>query len=149
MSTADSLAATRFVHDQCLCFRAQRAARSLARRFDAALRPLGLTSGQFSMLNALNRPAPAGISQVAALLGVDRTTLTAALKPVIRQGLVETTSDPADRRGRRVALTTAGRALLARAMPVWRACHEELEAGIGLEAAEGLRSGLDALAGRA
>ena len=49
---------TLFVRDHCLCLYAQRAARALARRFDDALRPLGLTNGQFSLLMALNRPEP-------------------------------------------------------------------------------------------
>lgn len=46
------------VRDACLCLHVQRAARALARRFDEALRPVGLTNGQFSLLMALNRPAP-------------------------------------------------------------------------------------------
>src|ERR687883_443751 len=77
------------VRDTCLCLHAQRAARALARRFDDALRPLDLTNGQFSLLMALNRPEPAGIGAIASLLAMDRTTLTAALKPLQRRGLVE------------------------------------------------------------
>src|SRR3954454_3904308 len=77
------------VRDTCLCLHAQRAARALARRFDEALRPLGLTNGQFSLLMALNRPEPPGMGSVASLLAMDRTTLTAALKPLERRGLVE------------------------------------------------------------
>jgi len=46
------------VRDTCLCLHLQRAARAVARRFDEALRPLGLTSGQFSLLMSLNRPEP-------------------------------------------------------------------------------------------
>ena len=69
------------VRDTCLCLHAQRAARTLSRLFDEALRPVGLTSGQFSLLNALNRPDPPSIAPVARLLAMDRTTLTAALKP--------------------------------------------------------------------
>jgi DNA-binding MarR family transcriptional regulator len=146
MSTADSIAATHLVRDQCLCLRAQRAARTLARQFDAPLRPLGLTSGQFSLLNALNRARPATVSEVATLIGADRTTLTAALKPLLRRGLVAAAVDDSDRRSRRVALTPEGEALLARALPVWRACHDDVQTRIGQDVAEGLRVGLDALA---
>ena len=106
---------TLFVRDTCLCLHLQRAARALARRFDDALRPLGLTSGQFSMMMALNRPEPPSIGSVASLLSMDRTTLTAALKPLQRRDLVTVMVDAADRRGRRLRLTPAGRALLARA----------------------------------
>jgi hypothetical protein len=52
----------------------QRAARALARRFDDALRPLGLTNGQFSLMMSLNRPQPPGMGDVASLLAMDRTT---------------------------------------------------------------------------
>src|SRR5580698_6000188 len=91
-----SFQTTLHVRDSCLCLHTQRAARALARRFDEALRPVGLTSGQFSLMMSLNRPHPPGISSVAALLAMDRTTLTAALKPLERRGLVEVTTDPAD-----------------------------------------------------
>src|SRR5471030_1633090 len=101
------------VRDTCLCLHVQRAARALARRFDEALRPVGLTNGQFSLLMSLNRPEPAGMGPVAALLAVDRTTLTAAVKPLERRGLVKVSVDPADRRGRLMTLTSAGRSLLA------------------------------------
>src|SRR3546814_4549676 len=84
---------TLLVRDSCLCLHAQRAARALARRFDEALRPFGLTNGQFSLMMSLNRPEPPGPASVASLLAMDRTTLTAALKPLRRRGLVEVTVD--------------------------------------------------------
>lgn len=138
-----SHATTLEIRDRCLCLHAQRAARALARRFDAAFRPLGLTSGQFSLLNALNRPEPPAMGAVAALLAMDRTTLTAALKPLERRGLVR--SEPGeDRRSRRLALTDAGRAVLAQAVPVWREVHAEVDAEVAA-AGGGLRDALAAL----
>lgn len=116
------------VRDTCLCLHVQRAARALARRFDDALRPLGLTNGQFSLMMSLNRPEPPGMAAVASLLGMDRTTLTAVLKPLRRRGLVKITADPSDGRGRRMTLTAKGQKLLARAVPVWRTTHAAVEA---------------------
>ena len=107
------------VRDACLCLHLQRAARAIARRFDAAFRPLDLTNGQFSLLMSLNRPDPASMRSVVNLLAMDRTTLTAALKPLERRGLVTVTVDPADRRSRQLTLTPAGRRLLAAAAPIW------------------------------
>src|ERR1700691_3301560 len=104
---------TLLVRDCCLCLHVQRAARALARRFDTAFRPLDLTNGQFSLLMSLNRPEPAGIGSVATLLAMDRTTLTAALKPLERRSLLTVTIDPADRRGRQLTLSPAGRRLVA------------------------------------
>ena len=115
------------VRDHCLCLHAQRAARVLARRFDEALRPFGITNGQFSLLISLNRPEPPPMGPVASLLAMDRTTLTAALKPLERRGLVRVQKDRSDRRSRILVLTDEGRSLLARALPVWQHTHEEIE----------------------
>jgi DNA-binding MarR family transcriptional regulator len=136
---------TLHVRDTCLCLHVQRAARALARRFDEVLRPLGLTNGQFSLLMSLNRPEPPKIGSVAALLAMDRTTLTANLKPLERRGLVKVTVDAADRRGRRLALTASGRALLAEASPLWKREHAATERLITQTSADDLRAGLRAL----
>src|SRR3954451_4280900 len=118
---------TILVRDTCLCFHAQRTARALARRFDEALRPVGLTNGQFSLLMSLNRPEPASMRSVASLLAMDRTTLTAALKPLERRGLLTVSLDPKDKRSRLIALTPAGSSLLARGVPIWESTHREVE----------------------
>src|SRR5579885_938204 len=137
---------TPVVRDTCLCLHAQRAARSLARRFDAALRPLGLTNGQFSLLMSLNRPEPPTLGSVATLLAMDRTTLTAALKPLERRGLAAVRIDATDKRNRRLELTQEGRALLARAVPIWRRTHAALDGRIGRPNAARLRAVLRDLA---
>lgn len=136
------------VRDVCLCLHAQRAARMLARLFDEALRPTGLTNEQFSLLMALNRPTPASVGEVAALLGADRTTLTAALKPLARRGLTQSGADADDGRVRRIALTAEGRACLAAALPLWTQAHHALEARLeGVDPAR-LRRDLKSLSTR-
>lgn len=140
-----SLETTHLVRDTCLCLHVQRAARALARRFDEALRPAGLTNGQFSLLMSLNRPKPAGMSAVASLLAMDRTTLTAALKPLRRRGLVRIAADPADGRGRLMSLTPKGRKTLARAVPIWKKTHAMVEALLREGEGERLRGNLRAL----
>jgi DNA-binding MarR family transcriptional regulator len=133
------------VRDSCLCLHVQRAARALARRFDDAMRPLGLTNGQFSLMMSLNRPEPPGMAAVASLLGMDRTTLTAVLKALQRRGLVKVTADPADGRARLMTLTAKGRRLLARAVPVWRNTHTAVEALLRDGDSDRLRNDLRAL----
>lgn len=98
---------------------------------------------------ALNRPEPPTIGEVAPFLAMDRTTLTAALKPLSRRGLVTIGSDKADARTRRLSLTDTGRALLAEALPIWRAEHDAvdrlllaLESSLDLD---GLRDGVGLL----
>ena len=143
--TGTSFETTILVRDACLCLHVQRAARALARRFDEALRPLSLTNGQFSLLMSLNRPQPPGMAAVASLLAMDRTTLTAALKPLQRRGLIKVTADPKDRRGRLMTLTPKGGKLLARAVPVWKSTHLAVEGLLGEGEPERLRRNLRAL----
>jgi DNA-binding MarR family transcriptional regulator len=126
-STDPTFETTILVRDTCLCLHAQRAARAIARRFDTALKPAGITSGQFSLLMSLNRPAPPNLSSVAALLAMDRTTLTANLKPLERRRLVEMAADSTDARARLLRLTSAGRKVLTKAVPIWRHLHAEIE----------------------
>ena len=147
MSTRDSLPIeiTHHVRDNCINLHVQRAARAVARRFDDALRPIGLTSGQFSLMMSLNRPEAPTIGSVAALLAMDRTTLTANLKPLERRGLVKVSVDSEDRRSRRMSLTPAGRMLLAAAFPVWRRTQAEIERLLGESSADRLRDDLRTL----
>jgi DNA-binding MarR family transcriptional regulator len=132
------------VRDTCLCLAAQRAARTLARRFDDALRPFGLTNEQFSLLMTLNAAEPPTLGSAAAMLGADRTTLTAALKPLIRRGLARMKPDKEDRRRRRLGLTRAGHARLTAALPAWEAAHAALEADLAANPVH-LRATLNAL----
>ena len=132
------------VRDTCLCLATQRAARALARRFDDAFRPLDLTNGQFSLLMALNQPKPPTIAPLAEFLAMDRTTLTAALKPLERRGLITVSVDPDDRRSRLLRLTAKGRGLLAKALPIWKEHHALLEQQT--RPADGLRKDLARLA---
>jgi DNA-binding MarR family transcriptional regulator len=136
---------TLLVRDCCLCLHVQRAARALARRFDEVLRPFGLTNGQFSLLMSLNRPEPPSMAPVASLLAMDRTTLTAALKPLERRGLVKVSQDPSDRRNRILILTGKGQDLLVRAVPVWERTHLQIEQLVPDGVPDELRRSLRAL----
>lgn len=132
------------VGEACLCFHMQRAARALARLFDDAFRPLELTNGQFTLMMSLSRGAPKPMGRIADVLAMDRTTVTAALKPLTRRGLVTVTVDPDDKRSRLMSLTPAGRALVAQAMPIWRRTHAAVERRIA-GGADRLRSELKIL----
>lgn len=136
------------VRDRCICLHSLRAARVIARLFDDAFRPHGLTNGQFSLMMSLNRPDPPRITDLVPLLGMDRTTLTAALKPLQARGLVRVEADSADRRGRRVALTEGGRAALTAALPAWRSTQDRIEDRLTDLVPDALRAALDDIAGR-
>jgi len=130
---------TLLVRDTCLCLHVQRAARALARLFDEALRPVGLTNGQFSLMMSLNRPEPPPMGPVANLLAMDQTTLTAALKPLQRRGWVNVTPSSKDKRSRLLSLTAEGKSVLAAAVPIWQSTHAALEDKLPGANGDGLR----------
>jgi DNA-binding MarR family transcriptional regulator len=135
---------TLHIRGHCLCLHTQRAARAIARRFDEAMKPLGLRSGQFSLLMSLNRPEPPTLGSISNLLGMDRTTLTANLKPLKRRDLITVRPDEKDRRARRLSLTPAGLDLLEKAVPIWEDTHGKIEASFERNT-DALRQDLDAL----
>ena len=120
----DDLIEPRDMLRECRCLNAQREARQLARRYDAALKPVGLTSGQFAILASLNQPEPTPLSRVAEALGLERTTLTRNLQPLEDAKLVGTAPGSSDRRMRHLLLTAAGRDRLRMAMPLWREAQQ-------------------------
>jgi len=87
------------------------------------------------------------MANVASLLAMDRTTLTAALKPLERRGLVTVATDRGDRRSRLMALTPKGMTLLAKAVPIWERTHHEIEGLLRVGDPNRLRSNLRALSG--
>jgi DNA-binding MarR family transcriptional regulator len=94
---------------------------------------------------SLNRPEPPTMAQVAALLAMDRTTLTAALKPLERRGFVAVLRAETDKRRRLLALTAAGRSALAAAVPIWLRTHKVLEGMLGASDPDRFRADLRAL----
>lgn len=146
MSNEPTSPSAREISEACLCFHTQRAARALARRFDAAFRGLGITNGQFSLMTMLSGAEHRRMSETAAFLMMDRTTLTAAIKALERKGLVVVALDPKDRRGRLISLTDLGRSTLEAAKPIWYDEHARLEReSAGLDAPH-LRAQLKTLA---
>ena len=133
------------VATDCICLGLRRAARSVSRRYDEALRPLDLNNGQFSMLNAVAGLQPASVQAVADLLAMDRTTVTAALKPLQRRGLIDVAVTASDLRGREVVLTRTGKALLAKALPLWQQAQSRLAADLGDADLGALRQQLSAI----
>jgi len=134
------------VLENCMCLRVQRASRVVGRMFDDAFRPLGLNNFQFSLLMLLNRPIPPTIGGLAADLSMDRTTITANLKPLERRGLLAVRRDSKDARIKLVALTAAGRTLLAECMSRWQAANASARAILDMRNLQSFLSDLDHIA---
>lgn len=130
------------VLDQCHCAVIRKAARHVTQHYDRHLAPAGVTVTQFGILSRLDRHGPLTVNQLAARLGMDRTTLGRILKPLEREGLVAVASDPADRRRRALSLTPAAGDRLVRARPLWSFAQASFEGAYGEAASEDLKAAL-------
>lgn len=118
----------RSVGQQCYCLCLQRTARLITRKYDDAFRPLGITSVQYSLLMMLNRPEAPSIRTLADDMGVDRTTVTAVLKPLQRRKLLQVHEDKDDQRVRRVTITSSGKEIVLEAYQRWQGLQSEIDA---------------------
>ncbi len=114
----------------CACFNVRKAARAVTQLYDNILKPTGLRGTQFTLLIALSIRGNIGISQLADLLVMERTTLTRNLKPLEKQGLI-TISEGSDRRTRSVILTAEGRDKIKETTPYWEQAQEIISSGLG------------------
>lgn len=134
---------SRSVVDQgCYGLNIQRAARAVAKKFDDALRPLGLNHWQFGMLMTLNIPNGLSVMELARSLVVDRTTVTANVKPLERAGLLTVSVDENDARSRRIELTQDGIDLLESAFPIWECVNAKITEVVGEKTGQAVLGGL-------
>jgi DNA-binding MarR family transcriptional regulator len=119
------------MYDECFGLNLRRAARVVGRRYDEALKPVDLTNGQFATLAVIAKFEPLSMLTLAEYLSMDRTTLTAALKPLERRALVSVRPDDLDRRGRKITLTDEGIKLLRDAIPLWKTVQRRISREMG------------------
>jgi DNA-binding MarR family transcriptional regulator len=132
----------------CVCTNLRMATRVVTRLYDDALAPCGIGVNQFAILRWL-RFSPLAISELAAKLKMDRTTLARDVQVLERQGLLTIEPDPADRRRRVLTVTEAGFAVLADATPRWKELQAQVTEAVGATALADLIAGLAHLTDRA
>src|SRR6202166_3583 len=108
---------------QCVCTAARRHSRDLTRAFEKAMRGSGIRGTQFTLLATLIQPGPIPTTRLADFQGLERTTLTRNLGPLIRDGFVRI-DEGEDRRVRKVAITPAGEEAARRAFPFWKKAQD-------------------------
>ena len=127
----------------CTCFYLRRAARTISREYDRWLKPTGLKTTQFTLLSVASATGPLSITDLAAQLGMERTSLTRNLRPLEERGLIAV-SPEGWKRTRLVELTDAGREILNQALPLWGQAQQAVTERMGAESAEELRKLLQA-----
>jgi DNA-binding MarR family transcriptional regulator len=129
---------------ECVCFNLLKSARVITRFYDAVLQPIGVQGTQFSLLAVLHHVGELPITEIAEILGVDRTTLTRNLKTLVGRGYVGVDQGK-DGRTKSVKLTGAGRDILMKALPLWEQAQQKVVDGLGPSRFKGLLKELAAI----
>ena len=126
----------------CACLNLRGAARAVTQMYDEILKPSGLKSTQFSVLATVANMGPASMTAIARSLVMDRTTLTRNLKPLLERRLVKAGKSE-DRRQRTISITPEGKAVLVKALPLWKRANDQIVSGIGQARWHGMASLLE------
>jgi len=130
--------------DTCMCHKARMAARVVTRAYDDALRPTGLRATQVSVLAAVGARGALSIKSLADALQMERSTLTRNLRPLEKKGYVELAPERRYR-SRVLTLTSAGRAALVTALPLWEGAQRKLKGRVGQHRWPTVQDGLSIL----
>jgi DNA-binding MarR family transcriptional regulator len=139
LSTAEIAGSTA---EACIALRVRRMSRIITRIYDDALRPLGLTASQFTLLTSLAMQDGVTASEVGFDLDIEKSTLSRNLKRLLALGLI-IMDPPAGRRGRGLHLTPKGEEAIRAAYPLWRATQSKAETTLGAEGRQKLDGLLD------
>ncbi|MBA4783527.1 MAG: winged helix-turn-helix transcriptional regulator [Rhizobiales bacterium] len=139
------MASYRDIGNRCIALHLRRAARQVGRLYDDALRSVGINNGQFSLMAMLAAKDDWTMQELADALGLDQSSLSAAIKPLMRRQLLVKELGVEDARVRKLRLTSSGQRLLDEAQPLWRIAQDKAEALLGDHEPAALRSALRTL----
>jgi DNA-binding MarR family transcriptional regulator len=128
--------------NSCNCTALRKASRRVSQLYDGALASCGLRATQLAILNQILRMGTPAMGELARALVMDRGALAHNVKPLERDGLLETVADPDDQRNRLIALTRAGRRKIVESEHAWARAQECFEASFGAKESAALRRAL-------
>ena len=111
--------------ENCVCFNLRRVTRAVTQFYDAEMRRHGIRPTQGSILASLQAKDSWNMAELSDWLGMDRTTLVRNLRPLQRDGFVETVGGG---RGNRVeiTITTKGRKQIEQLTPAWKCAQSAM-----------------------
>lgn len=131
-------------NDTCHCILLRKASRKVSSYYDDVLAPLGVNIGQFSLLRNINRTAPVSLTDLAARVELDRSTVGRNTKVLERMGLVQI-GHGEDQREAMLEVTAKGHTVLIEGAPLWDSVQDDIEARLGPEKTKQLQELLAAL----
>ena len=128
----------------CYCINLRRAANTVSNIYDKFLMSTDLSVNQFSLILNLNRLGVCSVSDLAAYIGLERTTVVRTIKPLIDRGLItDIASD--NQRNRSLTLTEAGKEKIEKGLPLWENAQNFIKEHLGDEKVKILYSILEEL----
>jgi DNA-binding MarR family transcriptional regulator len=115
---------------ECLAVRVGLLHRVVARAFDDALNPLGITGNQLGILAMLESTEDAGPGDIGRRLRMDKSTVSRGVERMLRNGWLQE-QPGADARRVVLTVTPAGRAVLRKAFPFWAEAQEQVRTVLG------------------
>jgi len=128
----------------CLATRVRQLSRIITRVYDDAMRPIGVTASQYTLLAQLASRDSITAVEIGHVLDIEKSTLSRNLKRLLALGHI-IMDPPAGRRGRGLHLTAKGQAVLKEAFPIWQDAQKRAVSVMGAES----RNVLDSLLGQA
>lgn len=120
---------------ECTCSKLRQLTRKMTIIYDQHLASDALTIGQYALLSRIGKLGPIGAIPLAANMGMDRSTMSRALKPLISAGWVQTVDLPlemlTDKRSFGLSLSDDGKRKWKEAMPSWTKAQEEIRHILG------------------
>ncbi len=114
----------------CLATRVRQLSRIITRVYDDAMRPLGITASQYTLLAQLAARDSITAVEIGHDLDIEKSTLSRNLKRLLALGHINM-DPPAGRRGRGLHLTPKGRAILSDAFPAWQDAQQRTMQALG------------------
>ena len=136
-----------YYRSNCVAFNLRRATRIITRRYEDALRPIGMKAFQFTALAALSQHHTMPQLVLADFFGMDVSTLNRNIRAMERKGWITYTDDPADGRKKHVKITRSGRNAFASAAPLWEQAQADTKAMMSDFEWNHERAWLDAVSG--
>jgi DNA-binding MarR family transcriptional regulator len=119
------------MNSPCICTHLRLTARKISAIYDAALKPLGINIAQYSMLRIIGDRKDISLTELGILTELERSTVGRNVRVLERLGLVEAGRGELDQREASVSLTRSGRALMRKALPIWKACQQDISSRLG------------------
>lgn len=118
--------------ETCLATRVRQLSRIITRLYDDAMRPLGITASQYTLLAQLASRDGITAVEIGHELDIEKSTLSRNLKRLLALGLI-IMDPPAGRRGRGLHLTAKGQVTLKEAYPVWQNAQARAVSVMGVD----------------